>query len=245
MVIKTILFLVSIIVSTSLFAQYDSQGKNQSRFKPGLGWTYKGIRPPDTNHVNRYDRWMIDLGYCTWMGDRTAFSNAPASIGFGLNFMFDRPITKGSRLSLGYGVQYKRTQIQHNEGVNKNFNPNFVQLDPVFFGERSSFHFNQISVPLELRIRQASWRHFKLHLGGSLGYAYSPLFKTVLVNPNGKIIIKDKQVPDFNPFQYGVHARFGIRNYAFIGGYSFSKLFKSNESSQLNTLFIGLTISLF
>ena len=226
-------------------AQYDSKGENRSRFRPGVAWHYKGIRPADSNRVHRYDRWIVDVGYNSWTGDRAAFSARPSSIGFNLNFLFDTPLTDGNTVSLGYGLQYKRTHIRHDETMSKNFDSSCVQLNEVFFGTRNSYNYNQVSVPLEIRFRKESWKNLKFHLGGTFGYAFGNEIRTVIKNSNGKITIKDQQIPDSNPLQYGVHARIGLRNLAFYGGYNLSPVFKNQRSSKLNTFMLGLSISLF
>lgn len=224
--------------------QYNSKGENRSRFRPGAGWYLKGVRPPDSGKVNKYDRWMVDLTYDSWLSDGDLFQAHPSSIGFAVNTLFEKPLTAKNSIALGYGLQYKLTSIRHDREL-ESF-ATFSKLGEELSGAVTGrFRCHRLAVPLELRFRSQAWRHFKWHLGGSFGYSFQAHNQLRYDFVGGKKVVKDYFIPDFNPWQGEIHVRLGIRNYGLIAGYCFTKVFQSNQSSSLNLVRMGLTISLF
>jgi hypothetical protein len=57
--------------------------------------------------------------------------------------------------------------------------------------------------------------------------------------------MKNKDLFDADPFFYGVHARLGIRNWALFASYSLTEQFKSDKSTSLQPIALGISISLF
>lgn len=243
---KLLLFFSLFFCSTT-FGQYDGKGDQEaSRFRPGAGWFFTGMRPAEKQKVRKYDRLVFDITYNDWIGDRVPFQNEPLSIGFAVNCLFDRPLTVGNTVSLGYGLAYKRNRFQYNGFLSEQKgNP---QSTTILYGPSSSTQtmiYNQVSIPLELRFRKESWKHLKVHLGGSIGFGYRFHTKTVNQTSDGKIVVKNYQNRGFDPLRFSSHIRFGFRNWALFASYDFKPLFANTQSIQLNPLQVGISISLF
>ena len=96
-------------------AQYDGKGADEiSRYRPGVFWFFTGMRPAKPTTLNKYDRLIMDVTYNDWIGDRDLFKNHWASFGLNTNFIFDIPLSKGNKVSLGIGVAHQYKSIRHN-----------------------------------------------------------------------------------------------------------------------------------
>lgn len=233
------------ILSWNICAQYDSEGNNKSRFRPGFFWYFTGYNPAIPGKVRKYDRLIFDVTYSDWNGDQQPFQHHWASIGLNTNLMFDVPIVKKNILSLGIGVCYGYQTIRHNQNlfVSSQDGSTLISSTP----ELSNFSRNSIighnfSIPIELRIRTKGWKHFKVHLGGKVGIQAGLKGKTFFNDGQGRVIT---EIPDIQRLTYSVHARIGIRNWAVFGAYHFNTMFSNPQSSQLNMLQMGLSVSVF
>ena len=150
---KIILIFLSIGLQAS--AQYDSEGENTSRFRPGLFWYFTGYRPAIPGKVRKYDRLIFDLTYSDWTGDR---------------------------------------------------------------------------------------KPFKVHLGGRIGIE-SNFYGKLKSSSGGKAT--RLTLPDYNRLTYGAYVRVGIRNWSILGSYSFNPLFSNANSTKLNMIQLGLSVSVF
>jgi len=250
---RSLLVICSLILSSLAFGQYDSKGETPSMFRPGFMWYFTGIRPAKEEKVRKYDRLIFDVTYNDWTGDEGPFENHWASIGFNTNLMFDIPLTKGNTVALGIGVAYQLTRTRHDQLFVKatdggtGSSPTHTELVPkgnqTF--DRNILVGNAFTLPIELRFRKASWKHFKFHLGGRVGYQANMYSKTIFGSGSNRDVVKDYGFPDLNPLVYAAHVRFGFRNWALFGSYHFNPLFTNSSSSQLNQLQFGLSISLY
>lgn len=231
------------------FGQYDSKGdENISRFRPGFMWFFTGYKPAKTEKVRKYDRLIFDLTYNDWIGDRDLFKNHWASIGLNTNLMFDIPLTKGNTVALGLGVAYQYSVIRHNGNLTINDSlgsTTWSEKLPSQTFQRSVLGAHSFSIPIELRFRTESWRHFKFHIGGKIGYQPFLYSKTVTKANGIRMIDKNVGFPDENQLIYSAHIRFGLRNIAFFGSYNFNRIFSSDQSVRLNHVQMGLSFSLF
>jgi hypothetical protein len=220
-----------------------------SRYRPGTMWFFTGLRPARLEKVTKYDRLMFDVTYNSWNGrDRKPFENNWASIGFNTSLMFDIPLTKGNTISFGTGLTHSLFRIQHNNLLKVDSTNTFTQFqlkDSLQTFDRSFVGGNTLSVPLEFRFRTKKWQHFKVHIGGKIGYQLNMFSKEITEGLNGKEIDKNNGFPDVNHLVYSAHMRIGIRNWALFGSYNFNSLFSNSASSKLNLLQVGVTISLF
>lgn len=230
-------------------AQYNSKGEyNISRFRPGTMWFFTGWRPAKEEKVRKYDRLILDVTYNDWIGDRDLFENHWASIGLNTNLMFDIPLTKGNTVSLGLGVAHQFTTIRHNGNLIQN-----DSLGTTTWSEKSNgqtFHKSVLgghafTVPIELRFRKESWRHFKFHIGGKIGYQANLYSKQVDKSGPDRVVTKDFGFPDANQLIYSAHIRLGLRNWALYASYNFNDLFSNENSVKLNTVQMGISVSLF
>lgn len=247
MKIKIIILFVC-FVGLDATAQYDSKGDIKSRFRPGFMWFYTGIRPAKDEKVRRYDRLIFDVTYNDWTGDRDPFQNHWGSIGMNTNLMFDIPLAKGNTVSLGVGVAHQLIRIRHDNhliGDDLSNTTTFLGKDTNDVFTKSIFGANSFAIPLEIRFRKESWRHFKIHLGGKIGYQVNAYNKYVSKENGRKQISKEIGFPDENKLIYSAHVRLGLRNWALFGSYNFNTLFSNKNSVQLNAIQFGLSISLF
>jgi hypothetical protein len=211
-------------------------------------WFYTGLKPAQTEKVRRYDRLIFDVTYNDWVGDQDLFQNHWASIGLNTNFMFDIPLTKGNTVSLGIGLQHQLMRVRHDRTWNiiDSLNQtNLIVVDTTYAFNKSIYGANSFSIPVELRFRKESWRHFKLHLGGKIGYQVNAYNKEVTDVKDKRIITKSIGFPDQNNLIYGAHVRLGLRNWALFGSYQFNTLFSNKQSTKLNQIQFGLSLSLF
>ncbi len=240
---KIILIFLSIGLQAS--AQYDSEGENTSRFRPGLFWYFTGYRPAIPGKVRKYDRLIFDLTYSDWTGDRKPFNNHWASIGLNTNLMFDIPLAKKNVVSLGIGICYGFHTIRHNKSVSVDPTNSWTIVSDSAMSsnlKKSSFVGHNFSIPIELRFRTNGWKHFKVHLGGRIGIE-SNFYGKLKSSSGGKAT--RLTLPDYNRLTYGAYVRVGIRNWSILGSYSFNPLFSNANSTKLNMIQLGLSVSVF
>ncbi|MES2556981.1 MAG: hypothetical protein V4604_12575 [Bacteroidota bacterium] len=237
----------TLFVLTS-YAQYDGKDpKIASRFRPGFMWFNTGWRPAKEGRPRKYDRLMIDLTYNDWVNDSSLFLVKPSSIGYNLNCMWDIPLVDGNTVALGIGLSYRYQRVGYNgvmfrDSVNRSTEW-MLYKDDQQGPDKSIFGSHAFAVPLELRFRFEKWKHFKVHLGGFIGYRVQTFTKAWYNNK--ETIIKDRSFYDDDPLFYGVHARIGIRNWAFFASYTLTEQFKSDKSTSLKPISFGITLSIF
>ena len=248
----TKLFIIVILstFSTFSFGQYDGKGEDEiSRFRPGFMWFFHGWKAEEIQKMRKYDRLICDVTYNDWVGDRDLFKNHWASIGLNTNLMFDIPLTKGNTVAFGVGLGHQYTVIRHNQNLIRDGIDNSTVLwdknvlTQTF--DKSVYGSHAFYVPVEIRFRKESWKHFKVHFGGKIGYQASAFTKEVEKYEDGKKTTKIVGFPDENKLIYAAHVRFGLRNWALYGSYNFNTLFSSSKSTSLNAVQMGLSISLF
>jgi len=243
---KLVIITILLFFSLTSFGQYDSKGEDEiSRFRPGTMWFFRGIRPAKIQNQRKYDRLIFDILYNDWTGNLKPFNVKPTSIGFGASLMFDVPLNRGNTVAFGWGLNYNKTHVKHDNTFFTDVSNGWTKYTKSPVNAKSSLNYNQFSIPLELRFRNESWRHFKLHIGGKIGYITGLNEKTLLEDQTGKTKIKDYHFPDVNNLQYSAHVRVGIRSFALFGEYNFAQLFSNSASTQLNILRFGISVSLF
>lgn len=240
---KIILLFLAIGLQAS--AQYDSEGENKSRFRPGIFWYLTGYRPAIPGKVRKYDRIIFDVVYSDWMGDKKPFNNHWASMGFNTNVLFDIPLAPKNTVSLGIGLCYGFHTIRHNKNVTVDPSNSWTMISDSAMNsalQKSSFVGHNFSIPIELRFRTEGWKHFKVHLGGKIGLE-SNFYGKLKSSSGGKSARLD--IPDFNRLTYGAYVRMGMRNWAVLASYNFNPMFSHANSTKLNMFQVGFSISLF
>jgi len=242
------LVIICLLVPMLSNAQYDSKGDIRSRFRPGGIWYLTGLRPAQPEKVRKYDRLIFDITYNDWVGDQDPFQNKWSSIGLNTNFMFDIPMTKGNTVSFGIGAAHELKIIRHDNnlsGDDMSGSTSYFLKDSLDVFDKSKFGTNSFSIPIEFRFRKESWRHFKFHIGGRIGYQINAYSKQITNTDDGRLVNKRVGFPDENKLIYGAHLRIGLRNLALYGAYYINPLFSNSSSVQLNHLQFGLSVSLF
>lgn len=247
--VKGLLLIGLCLLTFASIAQYDSKGDDEiSRFRPGFMWFYTGVRPAKVNKPRKYDRLIFDVTYNDWAGEKNPFENHWASIGLNTNLIFDIPLTKGNTISFGIGVAHQYINIRHdNKFISNDVSKTtvFALKDTNDLFRKSTLSGNSFSIPLELRFRNKSWKHFKIHIGGKIGYQVNILAKQVSTINGRRELNKRFGFPDENKLIYSAHARIGFRNWALFGSYNFNAIFSNSKSTQLNLIQMGLSISLY
>lgn len=239
---------VMILCSTGIFAQKQDSALI-SRNRPGLFWFYSGIRAMNQSDLHKYDRLLLDVFYCDWNTKAVkAFQSRWNSIGFNIQTLFDIPLNQQNTVAAGIGLGFEHTRLQSNFVLNRNELSNSTTLSDflaVLDYEKSVFKTNKLFIPIELRIRSAGWKHFKLVLGGRIGYQFSN--STLLQYHNAESEIRQTTVGfyDFQPVSLSTHVRIGIRNWAITGSYNLNPYFKKAESTKINGFHLGVSLSIF
>ena len=238
-----------ILISQLSFSQYAEEEKGMpSRFRPGVGWFYSGMRPYEDGKLRKYDRLIFDITYCDWHGDKNYFSSPWNSIGFNAAAMFDVILSKKNTVSFGWGVSFShfsnRSMLNFEEDVLNEFT-SATPFAPETMPDRAKFAANYLEVPFEIRFRTKGYKHFKVMLGGKIGYQLNALTQTTQIYNGYREVVKRVGFPDSNPLRYGATIRVGIRNWALYGAYYFSPLFTNSQSIELTPFTVGLSISLF
>ncbi|MCE2742373.1 MAG: PorT family protein [Fluviicola sp.] len=246
--LKSKILIISCLSCFSVFGKSLNDSTLISRFRPGFMWFYTGIRPAETEKVRKYDRLIFDVTYSSFSGGKESFKNKGLSLGLNTSLLFDIPITKGNTISIGTGISHSFFQVGHNNLFltnSKEGTTTYQLKDSLDAFKRSSLAGNVFSIPLELRFRSKNWKHVKFHLGGKVGYQANLYSKYIIQSVDIDKRIKSFYFPDVNGLVYSVHARIGIRNWALFGSYSINKMFSNTKSTPINTLQVGLSISLF
>jgi hypothetical protein len=219
-----------------------------SRHRPGIFWYFNGLKPAKSSKIRKYDRLIFDAAFNSWTGDQAAFSNRWNSIGLTTNLLFDIPLDANNQFSIGTGISHSWFNVA--------FDPNFkfyTYSNQTFLGNApSTEHFNEqhlsghsLSIPLEIRFRTKGWKHFKVHIGGKIGYQLTIYATSVRNEENGQYIEKNYNFGDINRLIYSVHMRIGIRNWGLFANYQLNPLFAHSSSVKLNVFQLGLSLSLF
>ncbi|MBL4862786.1 MAG: hypothetical protein JKY09_07205 [Crocinitomicaceae bacterium] len=248
---KTTLSIIFALCSHVGFSQYDGKGEDEiSRFRAGFMWYATGLRPAKSEKVRKYDRLIFDVTYNDWIGDRDLFKNHWASIGLNTNFMFDIPLTKGNKVAFGIGAVHQWVNIRHDGNLNRDLATSSTTFTEKSAGDvfnKSSYGSHTFGVPIELRFRNESWKHFKIHLGGKVGYKTRTYSKEVGVGTSDNFKYTNKTLDFYDPsrLEYSAHVRIGLRNWALYASYGINTIFTNENSTQLNRVQFGLSISLF
>lgn len=235
-------------ISLWSLGQYNSEGEIKSRFRPGLMWYNTGWKPARPGMLRKYDRLMFDITYNDWIGDRKTFNMQGPSMGMNVSWLFEIPLVKKNFVSFAVGPSYGFQNLRHDMPIVYDLNNKSTlfgdEQDVGFFGRRKLVG-HQLSIPVEFRFRTKGWRHFKVHIGGKIGYQLSLFEKARFSHLGEEIVQKNKSAQDVSRLIYSAHIRLGIRNFALYGSYNFNPLYNNDGSTKLHLIQLGLTVSLF
>ena len=243
---KFLKLLVCLLFTIQGFAQPNGKDSNfVSRHRPGIFWYNTGWRPAKPGKLRKYDRLIVDVTYNQLLLTGAVKQNAARSFGCNINTMWDIPITNGNTISFGIGLAYKFQKTGPKGLFFKDITDSFTRYyaDSSYMDYRkNTFGNHMLAVPVEFRFRTSKWQHFKMHIGGSIGYRLQTFQK---VWPEHKHAVKDRTLPDVNRLVYGVHLRIGIRNWALFADYTLAPQFRSSKSDKINALAFGVSLSIF
>lgn len=247
---KHSLILLFIGWTTLILAQKNQENEVhlKSRFRPGLFWNFTGFKPAKEGKGQKYDRLIFDLTYNDWIGERGPFKVKGPSMGMNVAFMFDIPMNKKGTASFGIGPQYGFFNIRHDLAYAFDFDQKTTLFDEQIHAGETGFTKvvgNYFQMPVEFRFRTKGWKHFKVHIGGKVGYLFAFNHKTKWTDNGGDYIQRDYSTPDLNRLLYSAHIRLGMRNWAVYASYQINPMFKGAQSTKLNPFQLGLSISLF
>ncbi len=218
-----------------------------SRYRPGFMWFYTGFRPADLEKPRKYDRLVLDVHYNTWATPKLEKMDVLRSIGFQINTLWDKPLNKRNGIAIGFGLAYRfqkmglLTYFDYDYASKISTHNDTIQSSPSF--AIANFRTHQVLIPLEFRFRMKKWRHLKLHLGGNIGYRFGANFQGKTSDKNTETTLRN--MLDAKGISYGLHARFGIRNWAFSASYDLKKQFNNSQSFVANPLSFGISLSFF
>lgn len=220
----------------------------KSRFRPGFMWYYDGIKKEKDGQPRKYGRVIFDLTYSTFNGEIKSFSNNPLSIGLNTNVLFDIPLNQKGTFGLGLGFCHALTNVRHDNSLfyDKTTQTSVYQTkDELDAYKKSTLSGNSFSIPVELRFKTKNWNHFKFHLGGKFGYQANLFNKFVVKNDSDYSKIKNYFSRDINSWIYSIYSRIGFRTWSLYGSYSFNTIFKNPNSTKVNLIQLGISLSLF
>lgn len=245
-IVITCFFALIFVLSSQ--AQYDGKDPEiASRFRPGFMWYNTGWRPAKEGKPRKYDRLIADITYNDWVNDSALFLVKPGSIGCNVSGMWDIPLTQGNTVAISLGISYRYQRVSYDGYMQRDSINQATQWmlgkNPLQEYDKSIFGSHAFAVPVELRFRTKGWRHVKLHLGGFIGYRTS--MYTKVWSDDYERVTKDRKFYDNEPLFYGIHARLGIRNWAFFASYTLTEHFSAEKSTSIQPISFGISVSVF
>lgn len=213
--------------------------------KPKIESTFQGLYARDDNEGPKRDRFILDVHYNEWIGERASVKTGWNSIGFNGNALFDFPFNKASTVSFGTGLRFGRTSIQHDglffisDSVNSSIL--FPTADIDFPRAKQRFIQSYLEVPLELRFRGAQLNAYRFTLGGSFGIRLNSFEKW----QEGNNKFRENNHPNTELLRAGAFVRIGYQRWSIFASYNFTPMFNGPIDSKLNILQMGLSISIF
>lgn len=234
MKIKLTVFVFLLATLDTLFAQ---DSVHVSRYRPGIMWYNTGLKPARFG-APKYDRFLFELGHSTAFIDSEKANTKWYSPNWNAQFIFDIPFVNKGIASLGVGLGIGQTRFSMEREMHFDKDMQFAGFG--FVANTSALRSSALFIPVELRLRTPGWKHVKVHIGGRVSYAYST--KYLLELDDAHSLQKTKINEGSNKLLYSVHARLGIRNWAFFASYTLNPYLKS-KYYDLTGLNMGLTIS--
>lgn len=180
------------------------------------------------------DIWALDFGAVTWSDKSSELSQNRFSFELGLTYHFE--FNFGYQHALAIGAGYRFSQLNHNGFFE--INQTGIVYNTVGINEEldySRLHLNQLSLPVELRLK------FKNKLKLYIGYEGSFMLKAI---NRSKMEGEERLFRDFrsmNTLQYGPKIRVGISDFFLYFRYNASPLFNSNFGG-LNYFSFGISL---
>ena len=178
----------------------------------------------DSNY--REDQFYLAITYNLLANKPSNVSQTGFSSGFHLGFIRDFPLNERRNLGLGLGLGASINSYNHNIYVSKNDSGEieYINLsDADISYSKNKFSTYLVEMPLEFRWRTSTaeeYKFWRIYTGFKVGYllASSTKFKGDLGT------VKNKNIKDFNDFQYGVTFSAGYNTWNFHLYYSLNPI---------------------
>jgi hypothetical protein len=241
---KIILFVISVLTITTLFAQVDTSAPRVSRKKQEINLK---------NRAN--DHLLIQYGYSGWTSVPDTINQGGFSKAFNIFFMFDFPFKTNPKLSMAFGpgiasdhIKFKKTYVGIKERTATL--PFTDQSDTTHF-KKTKLVTTYLEAPIEFRYTANplnSDRSFKFAVGIRAGLLINAHTRNkTLRNSEGSTIddfsTKESSKRFFNTTRFVGTARVGWGHFSLFGSYQINALFKEGVAPDVRPFSIGLTLS--
>jgi hypothetical protein len=191
------------------------------------------------------DKVVIEFIHCGWLNMPGGIKNDLPSHGMNFYLFFDKPLGNSS-FSFAYGCGISSHNISGN--CNIKYQKDSLGVLSTILEKRESFFKKNIigakfvEVPFELRFRSRSVNTLKLAIGFKIGYTIQNFRK--IFDIEGKRKLYD--IPNFNPWRYGIELKIGYERFFLCGFYSFTNLMnKSIQNTNIHSYSIGIGVTPF
>lgn len=232
------LLLFSLFCNTSFSQERDSL--LASKYRPGIFGFFTGWKLSNRPWIARHDRFVLDIKYCdlATLPKLKAFNNKWNSVGVNVQFMADIPMSNSGTVAFGIGLGYGFDKFVHNTDLKESEANNYYFSDITSF-DKSILRTHTFMVPVEFRFRTKGRKHFKFHLGSSVGYRFG---NNKDYTSQSTLRTKTKTMNNFEWLYLDVHARMGMRNWAIFVSANMLPILRKTKIYPVN---IGISISLF
>lgn len=239
---KTVLILI-LIFPLVLFGQKEYDTEIESNSRPGIFYylTWKTSNKPKPR---KYDRFIFDIYYSGAISSENVATKTAINLGFSTNFMNEFALNKKNTVSIGTGIGLSTTKVNLRSNLLLGHDNSIVCFPSSTSDyKKNSLNGFNINIPVELRFRTKGWGHYKIHVGGRIGYQVKLSEKYFFEDSDRNYKTSLKSAAE--NYSYSVHTRIGIRNYSIYASYNLNPLFKHRESPKMNWFQLGCSISLF
>lgn len=233
---KKILFTLGLMAaSIGVFAQDNNTSTTSSSSMSGVA------------NRARYSRdfFMVQLTYDNWAGADSARVTG-FSRGVNVYLTYDFPIKSHYSFAAGLGIGTSSIFLDDQKIDMSNGNSQQVNYVNTTAFSKYKVMTTYLDVPLELRFRGVpdnANKGFKAAIGAKVGMLLNAHTKSKASLGGEKNILKEQNKRFFNTWRYAGTARVGWGNWAVIGSYSFSNVFKSNTGQEAFPYSVGICLS--
>ncbi|MFM7661737.1 MAG: hypothetical protein ACKO6A_03655, partial [Bacteroidota bacterium] len=201
---KTILIFI-FFISFKLFSQKEFDTEIESNSRPGILY-YFTWKPSNKPKVRKYDRFIFDVYYTDASDPKNIIKKLTPNIGLTVNFMNEFALTKKNTVSIGTGIGLSTTKVNLSSNLLLGHDNSIVCFPSSTSDyKRNSLNGFNINVPIELRFKTKGWSHYKIHVGGRLGYQVKLSEKYFFEDSNRNY--KKSLKSAVENFTYSVHTR--------------------------------------
>lgn len=236
-------FILILLFPFILFGQKEYDTEIEPKSRPGIFYylTWKTSNKPKPR---KYDRVIFDIYYSGALSPQNITNPSAVNVGLSTNFMNEFALNKKNTVSIGTGIGLSTTKV--NLSSNLLLGPNHtIQCFPSTNSDyqKNSLNGFNVNIPIEFRFKSKGWSHYKIHIGGRVGYQMRLREKYFYEDKERNYLTSLKS--GAQNITYSIHTRVGIRNYSIYASYHLNPLFKQLESPKINWFQIGCSISLF